>query len=828
MSAIAALSLELQQRSDAALHALCADRPDLISPPVPDFAALAARACSRLSVHRAVDRLTTAQIQIIEASLVLNGPVTPAALKPLLRGSNQRTLTSALNRLHDLALFYQVPGGLLPVGALHEVLGTYPAGLGRSYHTLSAISGDFLVATATRLGLLPTTQPAVEAQASLVSQASQASQASEALADRFAEPQWWSELLQRAPERTSELLTRLESQPLATLPAPLVERPLNPAATEDPADSDDSADSQSPVGFLLAEGLLIPLGGAHLELVREAGLRWREGAVVTDFSATFPAAAPGHGAASAPLSVLRRENAALAAVTELLHDASILMESVTHAPVPTLRHGGVGVRALRSLSQQAGVDESRAAFLLELLAASGMIELLAETSQWSAARSSTAHPGPDVLWFVLPRVEQWSALTQAWLQMDRAPSLIGRAEASISGRPAAPTINALSAEVRRADAPALRSLLLDVLGTSANPEQPSELLRQAAWLRPRLWRRVGRLAEDVLAEAEALGITGAGTLSSFGAFLARGEQSQAEETLRTSLPAPLGTILLQADLTAVAPGYLEPALSRELALLADREGRGPAAFYRFSADSLRRALDAGREAEGVLAFLAQHSATPIPQPLEYLIRDAASRHGIIRLTPAATVLTGADAAGLLAVAHDSALSDLGLREMAPGVLISPVGPAELSRRLRAVGHSPVLEPAAGRPGSSAEVTVQASALETELESRLDGHPPDETGAEWEIQLTRLRQGPSSAPFHSTLVPQVGLETLREAIRTRKQVALTVVDSEGNQERLRLVPLSVNSGRVRVFDPVRDTERLMSIHRILDVDLLDAVKGPAHE
>ena len=52
MSLIRALSKELQARSDDSLRALFSARPDLISPPVPDFAALAARASSRVSVQR--------------------------------------------------------------------------------------------------------------------------------------------------------------------------------------------------------------------------------------------------------------------------------------------------------------------------------------------------------------------------------------------------------------------------------------------------------------------------------------------------------------------------------------------------------------------------------------------------------------------------------------------------------------------------------------------------------------------------------------------------------------------------------------------------------
>ena len=46
------------------------------------------------------------------------------------------------------------------------------------------------------------------------------------------------------------------------------------------------------------------------------------------------------------------------------------------------------------------------------------------------------------------------------------------------------------------------------------------------------------------------------------------------------LPRPVDHVLLQADLTAVAPGPLETEVARRLHLLADVESRGGATVYR--------------------------------------------------------------------------------------------------------------------------------------------------------------------------------------------------------------------------------------------------------
>ena len=47
--------------------------------------------------------------------------------------------------------------------------------------------------------------------------------------------------------------------------------------------------------------------------------------------------------------------------------------------------------------------------------------------------------------------------------------------------------------------------------------------------------------------------------------------------------------------------------------------------------------------------------------------------------------------------------------------------------------------------------------------------------------------------------------------------MNVVDSTGNANQEVVVPLSVSDGRVRVFDPGKETERVLSIHRIIDIE-----------
>ena len=143
---------------------------------------------------------------------------------------------------------------------------------------------------------------------------------------------------------------------------------------------------------------------------------------------------------------------------------------------------------------------------------------------------------------------------------------------------------------------ALPSGLVVATGTG-----PASVVARLAWLRP---RRPPSRAEQVVAtltEAGHLGITGLGGLTSYARALLTGDDPA--PLLTPLLPDEVDHVLIQADLTAVAPGPLVRERARDLHLLADVESRGQATVYRFTAASVRRAFDAGWAAHEVHAFL---------------------------------------------------------------------------------------------------------------------------------------------------------------------------------------------------------------------------------
>ncbi|WGM21580.1 helicase-associated domain-containing protein [Paenarthrobacter sp. OM7] len=814
MSLIRALSKELEARSDDSLRALFAARPDLISPMAPDFAALAARASARVSVQRALERLNKPEMQVLETlHLCTNADtghsISAAGLKKVIAGSTLSALDPILAKLQELALIHRAdpPAGspatssrqrfYLPVGSLKDVIGIYPAGLGRSYTELVRLQPAFA-------------QRVVQLVAELHQSGAGIHPASTPMDAALALQRWTSTpenlraILATAPDRTVGLLDKFGSWAMGAVP----QAQRRASVTHESHDV-------GPIDWLLARGLLVPLDAGHVELPHSVGLALRGGAIVDDFTLSPPVPELGHTSAA-----LRR-NAAMGAIAEILRLTGELLFAVREQPLATLRSGGVGVRELRRLAESIRMGVHETAVLLELCAMAGLLRLDVDSSTW-------VQP-PSLEWLNLPRQEQWLWLVNAWLASERAPSLVGQpltgpaSSASHQGA-AGTTINALSAEAQRPDAPVVRRRVLEILheltAEAAAPDGKAPVLdaravlQRAEWSQPRMSRRFSSLVRGILEEATLLGLMGSGALTQLGAAIAEGQPEQAMTILGEHLPAAVNHILLQADLTAVAPGYLAPELSETLLLMADAEGQGPASIYRFSAATIRRALDAGQDAESLLAFLREHSATDVPQPLAYLVQDTASRHGRLRIGTSASFIQSDDETAITDLLREARTSALSLVRIAPTVLTSSASPREAARVLRELGLSPAVqeaEPAVVRFKRTTAVPGSARPVYTAPRTA----PPDD---DVDAQLSVLRQHrgvrSEAAGEAST---QLGLETLQTAIRLKQAVTMNVVDSLGNANTETVVPVSVSGGRVRVFDPAKDTERVLSIHRIIDVE-----------
>ncbi|MFF2926495.1 helicase-associated domain-containing protein [Streptomyces celluloflavus] len=413
---------------------------------------------------------------------------------------------------------------------------------------------------------------------------------------------------------------------------------------------------------------------------------------------TPPATArPGVRPAVVTPAALHDESRAAAATLAATVDR--LLSSLATQPAALRKSGGLAVREIRRLAGAAGATEPHTRLLLDLTLAAGLIALT-RTPAGITALPTSAYDD----WLTRPPGERLAPLLTTWSALWAVPT----------HTPFGETATAL---VRGEDryAPALRHALLAALAAvplgagSPLPPLPSaetpgpedvagttlqSLLRAAAWYRPLAVTGQPTDADravHTLHEAAYLGLTAHGTLTPLGHAL-RTDPQTLDEPLRDLLPPLLEQAHFQADLTAVVPGRPAAALAGLLAAAADRESEGHAVTWRFTPASVRRALDAGHTAHGLRDDLTAASATgALPQPLDYLIQDTARTHGRMRVLPTACCIRSDDTALIGELAAHRALRDLGLRAIAPTILVSGRPPAATLEALRAAGYAPTLE-----------------------------------------------------------------------------------------------------------------------------------------
>ena len=565
-------------------------------------------------------------------------------------------------------------------------------------------------------------------------------------------------------------------------------------------------DPTSPVARLLSRGLLVRVDADTVELPRQVGLALRGDRPM----GALPVDPPDLATVERGIDLV--DGTAADAALRALRQVEQLLAVWGANPPPVLRSGGLGVRDLRRVAREVDADEPTAALLVEVAVAA---DLVAESDgigpEWVP---TTACDG----WAASLPEHRWAVLARTWLDLPRLPGLVGTRDDA--GRP----VSALSDGVRRPMASRDRRRVLAGLAELAEGtavDTPTALADLLAWRAP---RRGGRLRDDVvrwtLTEATVWGIVALDALSSPGRVLI-GDPGRAASALRAALPEPVEYVLLQADLTAVAPGPLDPELERELDLVGDVESAGGATVFRFTEASVRRALDAGRTAAELHQLFAKRSATPVPQGLTYLVDDVARRHGRLRGGAAMSFLRSDDAVLVAEVLASTVADTLELRRIAPTVAVSPLPLAELMDGLRTAGFSPAAEDTGGAVVDLSDRGRRTSPRRRTGDRAYRGAEPD--AEQLQGLVARMRAGDALAGVRraSSGTPNgATLDTLRAAARDRRSVWIGFVDAHGVAGEQVLEPLSVGGGVVEGRDGVDGALRRVPLHRITSIALVE--------
>ena len=519
------------------------------------------------------------------------------------------------------------------------------------------------------------------------------------------------------------------------------------------------------------------------------------------------------------------------------------------------RTGGVSVRALTRTADALDLELHEAARIIEIAADAGLLGLDDDGATWVP---STLAAG----WLADSLPQRWAPLALAWAGSARTSWLTGTRDDDGTLRAA------LGPDLEAGWAVRLRARVLALLGDLSQGTSATPAFVRAAltWESPRRTIPGGAISA-VLAEAETLGITGGGALTEAGRILTRraaasldeqdpglsgrpggptdlGDAGRAEEAggeahavplsddealtaleaaLAADLPAAVKMILVQSDLTAIVPGRPAPELAALLERTSVVESRGGALTVRFTPESVRGALDVGYRAEEITQEIGRYSPTPLPDSLSVLIQDAARHHGAVRVRAVSALLRIGDeatAAGLLA---EPRLKDLGLDQVAPGILVATASAGQVLRELRATGLAPVTEDASGHlvvgPATAQQARRAPEPTRPGSEHSVRRRRPGRRELTTLVGRLRVGQEALQAAGETAVAtdPVHALAVLRQAQSSRSRLRLSLAGPDGAVQERQVRVMAVEPGRVRLRDVVRETELTVAVHRIVSVE-----------
>ena len=422
-----------------------------------------------------------------------------------------------------------------------------------------------------------------------------------------------------------------------------------------------------------------------------------------------------------------------------------------------LARGGIALPDSKRLAAAMGVDLDRVSGLLDIASRAGLVAL--DSGRWMPAEASRA-------WMVDSSGERWALLATAWLER-------------------------LPVDIRT------------ILRERAHAVWGERLEEYVAWLFPAGDDWMRDRVRVYTRDAELLGITADNVPSTPGAALLASGADAAATAMAALFPPEVAQVYLQHDLSIVSPGPLAPPIDARLRTMADVEGRALASTYRVSTASLSRAMAAGETESSIREFLGGIALTGIPQPLDYLLTEAASRYGLVRVgaTPEGrTYVSSTDGTLLRTLVVDHSIGSLGLVRSGDRL------ESRYDRDLVFWALSEARYPVAAENAAGEIVTLarrQASRITAAAAT-------DTTGA----LIERLRVGSSADPDvtgKAWLARQLDV-----AIKGKVGLTVTVRMPDGSDVDYQLEPASVGGGRLRARDRRSDIERTLPLTSIVAV------------
>ncbi|MGE7385117.1 helicase C-terminal domain-containing protein [Streptomyces sp. NPDC004126] len=784
------------------LARVLATRRDAAAAPEPrTLGELADRLQRPGSVALALPPLTLPCLQVAEALAARGGAASRDNLAKLLGaadGDAARGLDSTLKALADHALVWPDGTGALRMASPLRQAWEAPLGVDDPLEKLLAgATSDELRAMLVALGIKPQ---------------STKQQRLAALVEHHSDPGAVAEVVARAPAITRKLLAR-RADPTAG------QRQFIMFGSSGP-------ELEPGARWALDRGLLIVdrhrYGPVHMPV--EVALALRGPAWHAPFD-PLPPSTPSVAIGSAAV-----EREAAAAATAFAAQAASVLAACSASPPARLKSGGIGARELARISKAAQADDAVVRLTLEAAYAAGLLGRDHDRVVPTAAYDAWADQEP---------AERHTALLHAWRNLALTPTRArdgdNKALPALAGAP--PCGGCLQARHGLLHAAAQ-------LPAGHGAATASELGPLVAWYRPFAdgAPQDGTPFALLIHEAGLLGVLARGALSPLGTALLEDDAAGLAAVCGRLLPTATRTARIGADLTAIVTGTPSAPLASLLDSVADRETSGTASVWRFSTGSVRRALDAGHSPDGLAADLATVTSGPLPQPLTYLIADTARSHGRVRIATAACVIHGEEPTLLTELAAHRKLAKLGLRQLAPTVLVSRSPLDATLAALRAEGYAPVAETTDGtvriekkRPHRAAAPVPppRRAGTGTDHHNAVRDTAATPATADPNALAARLLTAPpttpdpdpfgSGVPFGTDTeeivagwakrLPYSDVRRLAHAIDAGQAITVEYVAASGNRTVRTLSRLALDPPYLEAWCHLRDDERVFTLSRI---------------
>ena len=313
--------------------------------------------------------------------------------------------------------------------------------------------------------------------------------------------------------------------------------------------------------------------------------------------------------------------------------------------------------------------------------------------------------------------------------------------------------------------------------------------------------RIKKVAEI----ANLIGLIANSQATSWLGLLSTSLQTASERAI-AGLPSAAERVIIQADLTLIAPSPLPTELEISLRRFADTEQIGMASSYRLSALSVSHGLETGLAIDEIRALLLRLSAKELPQPVDYLLKEAESRFARLKVyaikSGAHSQIVSTDKILLAEIHNDQRLKPFALHFDEAGSLHSRFEAELVYFALREANFVAVRVDENGTVLSPQKLSSKNKVSEQQQSVVED--------------ITRMREADTQGtrdPDDDDLLRQIQL-----AIKYKAKMVIVLKTSNGEQVEYLVEPVGVANGRLRAKDRKADLERTLPLSSVVSISI----------